>query len=125
MKKRNSRQGRQGEALPTENDDVLQLSFFGVDSFSPRMPSVGTRAWICLGILLSGKRLSQPVFLDMKQGWRLSAAIYDLNKLGWPDKRRSITHEWGRRPIREYWLAPDVIAEFSSLAAKGGCDEIV
>ena len=52
-------------------------------SKDPRTPKRGTRAWMCLYDLLALGTLNQCDYHGYRACWRLSAAVKELDYLGW------------------------------------------
>lgn len=61
-----------------------QLSFLPPPPFCPTWPKRGTLADRALGMLMDGKLIDHPEFLERTQSWRLGAVIFALRCLGWP-----------------------------------------
>ncbi|WP_347255869.1 hypothetical protein [Brachymonas denitrificans] len=61
-----------------------QLSFLPPPPFCPTWPKRGTLADRALGMLMDGKLIDHPEFLERTQSWRLGAVIFTLRCLGWP-----------------------------------------
>ena len=76
-----------------------------------RFPSKDSQAGIALADLLKGAHLRQSEWLDV--GWRLAAAIKELDYLGWPVLSVPVHIEGRKRPIADYSLPRWVL---SSLA---------
>ncbi len=80
-----------------------QLSFLPTPAFCPNLPPRGSAAEQALIDLLA-RDLTQLDWLDEGKGWRLAAAVKDLDYLGWmPDSIRVKCNGWGR-PIARYSL---------------------
>ena len=60
-----------------------QLSFLPTPPFCPSLPPADTNAEQALIDLIERPRLMQIDWLRERKSWRLSAAIFDLNQLGW------------------------------------------
>ena len=61
-----------------------QMSFLPPPPFCPTWPKRGTLADYALGMLMDGKLIDHPEFLERTQSWRLGAVIFTLRCLGWP-----------------------------------------
>jgi hypothetical protein len=98
-----------------------QLSFLPTPEFCPILPTAGTQAAQALEDL-SNKDITQADWLPPNsfKGWRLSAAIKELDYLGWqPD---GVMVNCGRkRPIKRYSLPAKAKAAYFTLT-KGGAD---
>ncbi len=98
-----------------------QLSFLPTPEFCPILPTAGTQAAQALEDL-SNKDITQADWLPPNsfKGWRLSAAIKELDYLGWqPD---GVMVYCGRkRPIKRYSLPAKAKAAYFTLT-KGGAD---
>jgi hypothetical protein len=95
------------------NPGPEQFELLSPPSFHPAWPTHGTLAAEALARLLTGERLTQPAF-GMSR-WRLAAYIKDLGYLGWPVKSALIYYPGRARPIAQYWLTNDTIAEAHSM----------
>lgn len=63
---------------------VEQVELFDTYSFSPLEPSPSSKEGEVLEVLLSGKVLTQQMFLISNGSWRLAAVIYSLKETyGW------------------------------------------
>ena len=63
-----------------------QLSFLPTPPFCPSLPPADTNSEKALIDLIERPRLMQIDWVRERKSWRLSAAIYDLNQLGWEVK---------------------------------------
>lgn len=80
-----------------------QLSFLEEPDFMPLLPPAGSDAELALDDLCNGP-LTQIDWLNTGKGWRLSAAIKQLDYLGWePQSVRKKCSGW-RRAIAHYTL---------------------
>ena len=62
-----------------------QAELFDTYPFSPRYPTASSKEGEVLKYLMTGKPLTQPMFLKMDGSWRLAAIICDLiHKFRWP-----------------------------------------
>ena len=97
-----------------KNPDSRQASsgFEQVELFERHLtasfPSKDSQAGIALAGLLKGQHLRQSEWLDV--GWRLAAAIKELNYLGWPVLSVPVHVEGRKRPIADYSLPRWVLA---------------
>jgi hypothetical protein len=79
-----------------------QLSFLPTPAFCPILPPLGSAAETALTDLLA-RDITQIDWLDERKGWRLSAAVKELDYLGWEPKSILVKHpEW-----------PNAIARYS------------
>ena len=77
-----------------------QFSFFPAPEFCPILPPRGSAAEQALNDLLE-RDLTQLDWLADGKGWRLAAAVKDLDYLGWePDSVRVKCQGWGRKIAR-------------------------
>lgn len=80
-----------------------QNELFDLPAFCPILPPLGSAAEQALNDLLA-RDLTQIDWLNEGKGWRLAAAVKDLDYLGWmPDSIRVKCNGWGR-PIARYSL---------------------
>lgn len=92
----------------------VQLALLPEPEFSPRFPSVSSLVGRALEFLLTGKALSQPIYLKITGSWRLAEHIRALrHDHGWPVSNVEIpapSEECPERYIAEYSL-PDWVLE--------------
>jgi hypothetical protein len=82
---------------------IEQGELFDVPVFRPRLPPANSYAAQALHDLLNGT-LTQLDWLQRGFGWRLAAAIKELDYLGWcPESMRAKCAGWAR-PIAHYSL---------------------
>lgn len=80
-----------------------QLSFLPTPIFCPMLPPVHSAAAVALADLLTGD-VTQIDWLKAGKGWRLAAAIKELDYLGWePSSILVQCGEW-KNPIARYSL---------------------
>ena len=80
-----------------------QLSFLPTPEFSPLLPPHGSAAEKCLYDLLE-RDLTQIDWLKSGHGWRLAAAVKELDYLGWEPKSIRVKCNGWARPIARYSL---------------------
>ncbi|SAK40292.1 hypothetical protein AWB75_00184 [Caballeronia catudaia] len=112
MKKPDRRQAESGSLdaiypMLDYNGEHEQLELLPLPPFAPTWPRPGTLPALVLDRLLTGERLTQPLFGTSY--WRLAAYVQTLEDLGW-----SINCDWVHeagyaRPIKRYWLPPRVL----------------
>lgn len=77
-----------------------QLSFLPTPAFCPILPPRGSAAEQALNDLLA-RDLTQIDWLESGNGWRLAAAVKELDYLGWePVSIRVKCNGWGRKIAR-------------------------
>ena len=95
-----------------------QLSFFPTPAFCPILPPHGSAAELALFDLLA-RDLTQLDWLAEGKGWRLAAAVKDLEYLGWePVSIRVKWNGWGRK-IARYSL-PTKAKQAAAAMRQGG-----
>lgn len=80
-----------------------QLSFLETPSFCPILPPRGSVAEQALHDLLE-REWTTPEWDDAGHGWRLAAAIKDLDYLGWEPISIRVPYPGRKRPIARYSL---------------------
>lgn len=94
-----------------------QLSFLPTPVFCPILPPANSAAALALDDLLKGD-LTQIDWLKAGKGWRLAAAIKELDYLGWcPNSIRVKCNGWSRK-IARYSLPEK--AKQAAYAMRGG-----
>jgi len=94
-----------------------QLSFLPTPAFCPILPPRGSAAEQTLTDLLA-RDLTQLEWLASGNGWRLAAAVKELDYLGWePHSIRVKCKEWGR-PIAR-WTASTSMAGPATIILAG------
>lgn len=88
------------------NGVTEQLSFLPTPAFSPIFPNLNSGARTALEALASAQSITQIDWLMAGHGWRLAAAIMDLNYLGWEIQSQRIHHPTRNKPIAVYSLSP-------------------
>lgn len=79
-----------------------QNELFDLPAFCPILPPLGSAAETALTDLLA-RDITQIDWIDERKGWRLSAAVKELDYLGWEPKSILVKHpEW-----------PNAIARYS------------
>lgn len=82
---------------------MSQNELFALPEFCPILPPANSAAAQALSDLLTGS-ITQIEWLQNGHGWRLAAAIKELDYLGWcPESIRVRRNEWAR-PIALYSL---------------------
>lgn len=98
---------------------IGQSELFDVPVFCPSLPPANSYAAQALQDLLNGT-LTQLDWLQRGLGWRLAAAIKELDYLGWcPDSMRVKCEGWAR-PIARYSL-PAVAKQAAQAMLGTGC----
>lgn len=97
-----------------------QLSLLPEPPFFPLMPTAGTYADIALHDLLV-RDLTQIDWLNDGKGWRLAAAIKELDYLGWCPESIRVHTPSRRRPIARYSL-PQKAKQFVAAMRQGGAN---
>lgn len=101
-----------------------QLSFIEEPDFVPLLPSPGSDAEQALNDLCQGV-LTQIDWLNAGKGWRLSAAIKQLDYLGWePNSVMKKCGGW-RRPVAHYSLHQKALQAAYTLRNKNGAGHVV
>lgn len=96
-----------------------QLSFLPAPTFCPILPPANSAASLALADLLE-RDLTQPDWLREGKGWRLAAAVKQLDYLGWePKSVRVLCAEWGRK-IARYSL-PEKAKQAAFTMRQQGC----
>ncbi len=80
-----------------------QLSLLPEPPFFPLMPTAGTYADLALHDLLA-RDLTQIDWLNDGKGWRLAAAVKELDYLGWEPQSIRVHAPSRKRPIARYSL---------------------
>lgn len=80
-----------------------QLSFLPPVPFCPLMPPRGSAAEQALFDLLE-RDLTTPDWIAERKGWRLAAAVKELDYLGWEPKSILIQSAEWKNPIARYSL---------------------
>jgi hypothetical protein len=95
-----------------------QLTLIPEPPFFPLMPTAGTYADLALSDLLA-RDLTQIDWLNDGKGWRLAAAVKELDYLGWEPKSIRVHTPSRRRAIALYSL-PQKAKQFVSAMRQGG-----
>ena len=88
----------QGKGLQSE-----QLSFLPTPEFCPILPPHGSAAEQALYDLLA-RDWTTPEWYEAGNGWRLSAAVKELDYLGWEPDSTPMPWPGRKRPIARYSL---------------------
>lgn len=81
-----------------------QLSFIPEPPFCPILPNPNSAAGLALDALLEHSRITQIDWLRWNHGWRLAAAVMELNYAGW-EVQSNLLHQTGwPKPIAVYSL---------------------
>lgn len=95
-----------------------QLSFLPPEPFCPLLPPHGSAAEQALYDLME-RDLTQLDWLREGKGWRLAAAVKELDYLGWePKSILVICNGWGK-PIARYSLSANAKRAFFAMNQKG------
>ena len=70
--------------LPAAWASGEQLTLLDAPPFCPGWPQRNTLADRALKLLLDGRALDHPDFIDGAGSWRLAAVVFQLRTLGWP-----------------------------------------
>lgn len=96
-----------------------QNELFDLPAFCPILPPVNSAAEQALHDLCAGD-LTQIEWLNSGKGWRLAAAVKELDYLGWqPQSIRVKCNGWGR-PIARYSLTEQAKQAAFTLRQQGG-----
>jgi hypothetical protein len=95
-----------------------QFSLLPEPPFFPLMPTAGTYADLALHDLLA-RDLTQIDWLNDGKGWRLAAAVKELDYLGWEPQSIRVHAPSRRRPIALYSL-PLKAKQFVASMRQGG-----
>lgn len=85
------------------NGTFEQLSFLPGPSFCPKSPNPNSAEYLALGALLEGE-LTQIEWLKRGMGWRLAAAIKELDYLDWEPESILPKLDGWTEPIAVYQL---------------------
>lgn len=100
--------------VPSEQNELFDLP-----TFCPILPPHGSAAELALDDLLA-RDLTQLEWLQEGKGWRLAAAVKELDYLGWePISIRVKCNGWGR-PIARYSLSQK--AKQAAYSMRGGAN---
>lgn len=84
---------------------AAQLSFLPEPSFCPRLPTPQSPAGLALDALLAHPHITQVDWLRWGNGWRLAAAIMDLNYADWEVQSELMQQPEWPKPIAVYSLS--------------------
>lgn len=90
--------------LTLKSKGAAQLSLLPEVVFCPILPNSHSAAGLALDALIAHPSITQLDWLKWRHGWRLAAAIMELNYLGWDVQSRRVTHHSQRNPIAAYSL---------------------
>ena len=83
---------------------MKQTSFLPEPEFCPILPPVHSVAYRCLADLLE-RELTHLDWIQEGKGWRLSAAVKELDYLGWEPTSIRVKCQGWTRPIARYGLS--------------------
>ena len=81
-----------------------QLSFIPEPPFCPILPSRNSAAGLALDALVTHPSVTQIDWLNRGHGWRLAAAIMELNYAGWEVQSYLLLQPGWPKPIAVYSL---------------------
>lgn len=81
-----------------------QLSFIPEPPFCPKFPNPNSAAGLALDALRERRFITQVQWLLLGHGWRLAAAIMELNYLGWEVQSTLLIQPGWPKPIAVYSL---------------------
>ncbi len=87
---------------------MAQGELFQCPKFTPTIPTAGTRAALALDDL-KRRPITQLDWLRPGRGWRLAAAVKELDYLGWPVRSERVKVAQCARPIALYSLPPEAL----------------
>ena len=82
-----------------------QLTLIPDAPFCPRLPNPHSGAGLALDALLVHKSITQVDWLQWGNGWRLAAAVMDLNYLDWEIQSELLQQPGWPKPIAVYSLS--------------------
>jgi len=97
-----------------------QIPMFDGPAFCPLMPPHGSLAERAL-FDLAERDLTTPEWDDEGNGWRLAAAVKDLDYLGWEPDSIRVKYKGCKRPIAQYSL-PAKAKQAIAAMRQGGID---
>jgi len=100
-------------------DDADQPDLFPRMGLLPKAPPRGCRAWLALLDMLQHGPITHKDWLTIGRGWRLAAAIKELDYLGWPIKSWWVLPDGCANRIKCYHLPKNMIL-FAQQCTKGG-----
>jgi hypothetical protein len=95
-----------------------QLSFLPTPAFCPILPPVNSAAETALNDLLA-RDLTQIDWLNERKGWRLSAAVKQLDYLGWEPDSIMIQHADWPNAIARYSLPAKAKQAVAAMRQRG------
>lgn len=96
-----------------------QNELFDLPAFCPILPPANTAAAQALADLCAGD-VTQIDWLQQRKGWRLSAAVKELDYLGWEPVSVRVQSEGWPRPIARYSLPAKAKQAAHTLRNRGG-----
>ena len=90
--------------LTRQSKGAAQLSLLPEQPFCPILPNSHSVAGLALDALIAHQSITQVDWLQWRHGWRLAAAIMELNYLGWEVQSRRVNHPSRTNPIAVYSL---------------------
>lgn len=99
----------------------MQLELLPKQTPAPTLPRYPSNAFTLLETLIGvhSRQIDQPTWSEMGMGWRLAAAVYDLNELGWCIESTLVPSAMpAGRPIATYRL-PVRLRKVAREALKG------
>ena len=90
--------------LTRQSKGAAQLSLLPEPPFCPRLPNSHSAAGLALDALLAHKSITQVDWLRWGHGWRLAAAIMDLNYADWDVQSYLLNQPGWPKPIAVYTL---------------------
>lgn len=101
-----------------QSNGAAQLSLLPEPTFCPKPPNPNSAECAALVALLEGE-LTQVDWLRRGKGWRLAAAIKDLDYLGWEPESILLKREGWPRPIAVYQLSVKAKRLVKQLQSRG------
>ena len=95
-----------------------QLSLLPAPVFCPILPKHGSAAGTALYDLMA-RDLTQPDWLLSGKGWRLAAAVKELDYLGWQPVSIMVQHPGWRNKIARYSLPQKAKQALASMRQQG------
>ena len=102
---RNARPRNAESSALDSPDFTQQRELFKKPRARPQCPTKGSKAWLAVRDFASIGTLTQPDWLDMGRGWRLAAAVKELDYLGWRVMAAWVQPEGFPAPIKRYSLS--------------------
>ena len=89
--------------LTRQSNRAAQLSLLPEPTFCPKYSNPNSAEYVALVAMLEGE-LTQIEWLKRGKGWRLAAAIKELDYLGWEPESILLKREGWTKPIAVYQL---------------------